>query len=73
MFFCASRKELSTRISGLDTPKSAMSFLYDSPRTVCYDVPRASVKSRTGSEGGSSDLLSGTFEIKNPLYSLKRK
>lgn len=62
-----------SRVSGSDTPKSTMSFLYDNPRPLCYDVPRASIKSRPGSEGGSSDLLTGTFEIKNPLYSLKRK
>ena len=58
---------------GSETPKSAMSFHYDSPRILSYDVPRMSTRSRPASEGGSSDMLSGTFEIKNPLYSLKRR
>ena len=49
-------------------------FLYDSPRPVAYDVPRASIRSRGGSFASSNDTLHTAVnnEVKNPMYITKQ-
>lgn len=54
-------------MNGVQTPSSV--GYYDNPRMLCYDVPRSSVRSRQGSES----LSTLDVEVKNPVYTTKKK
>lgn len=57
--------------NGTTTP-SSVSFHYDNPRPLFYDVPRSSIRSRHGS-GGSLSTIGSNVEVKNPAYQTKKR